>query len=109
MNRELAPNPDSADYSLMKIGLAPHEQDGWRKCFPTSIPPGFRTFARWDGNWLVLGIEKIPTAAGAAPKPVATKDYSRMSNAELMTECGLKSLAYGKNPNRTDLLALLGA
>ncbi len=108
MNRELIPNPDSPEYSLMKLALD-REDAPWRKCLPNTVPAGFRVFARWDGNWLTLGIEKIPQAAGAAPKPKATRDYTTMTDAELKTECGLKSLKYTKDSTRTDLLGMLGA
>ncbi len=106
MNRDTIPNPQSGDYQIMRIGLGQQEEGEWTKTIPRQVPHGWRSFVRWNGVVLELGIEKIPTD-DAPPKPGAV-DLGGKTKEELMSMAGMKSIKYdAKTVTKTDLIAML--
>lgn len=108
MNRVQSDNPILSGYVVQSLQFSPGgELEAWQKTVPASIPHGHRVFARWEGGYLNIGLEPIPTKE--VGHVVVSEDLNGLSLAELQTRCGMSGIKYEKNESAVSLIGKLSA
>lgn len=106
MNRSSQPHPTLEGFKLVTLQLAPNlETPDWHATGIHNPPPGYRGFARMEGEMVTIGVEPIDAKAVKKDK----NDFSDKSDAELMTLIARKNLQYRPDMKRAELLAILKA
>ena len=104
MTRDHIPNPHYPANPICRFRL--HNEDEtsfYAASAPPLLPPGARYFFRWEGGFLMFGIEPI----GTPPPPVDL--LKEKSIEDLQTMAAMAGIKYSKQTTRADLLAMLKA
>lgn len=102
MNLSTIPNPETEDFHIMHMLLAPSvEVPKWEKSGIARPPAGFEPFVSMEGNEIRIGIRRI---GGAKPN---ADGLGGKTDAELRQMAAMKSIPTTPGMTRTELLELV--